>query len=158
MIGGERRWVSGEPPGKSSGRLRQKLLPACTSLTPSSTFCDVMRLIRPSSSSSPQSPHVEPSDRRTHRFDTADLPTTLYCPVRTTLTVPRGSAPPRLARFGGGERVYRPPFILMEGCHRTQAGGCGAPATSGRREDGPLGGDHAGSLAPDEVGLVDTAP
>src|ERR1700722_4465255 len=83
MIGGDRRWFSDEPPGKSSGRLRQKLLPACTSLTPSSTFSDVMRLIRPSSSSSPQSPHVEPSGRRTHRFVTAFLLTNLYCPVRT---------------------------------------------------------------------------
>src|ERR1700722_1148080 len=74
MIGGYRRWFSEEPPGKSSGRLRQKLLPACTSLTPSSTFSDVIRLIRPSSSSSPQSPQVEPSGRRAHRFATADPP------------------------------------------------------------------------------------
>src|SRR5215471_19127700 len=86
MIGVYRRWFSEEPPGKSSGRLRQKLLPACTSLTPSSTFSDVMRLIRPSSSSSPQSPHVEPSGRCTHRFATGGLLTTLYCPVRTKLT------------------------------------------------------------------------
>src|ERR1700733_11100798 len=74
MIGGDRRWFSGGPPGKSSGRLRQKLLPACTSPTPSSTFSDVMRLIRPSSSSSPQSPQVEPSGRRAQRFATADPP------------------------------------------------------------------------------------
>src|ERR1700759_4854576 len=94
MIGGDRRWLSEEPPGKSSGRLRQKLLPACTSLTPSSTFSDVMRLIRPSSSSSPQSPQVEPSGRLTHRLATADLPTSLYRPVRTDATVAGAAAPP----------------------------------------------------------------
>src|ERR1700742_43564 len=114
MIGGYRRWLSEEPRGKSSGRLRQKLLPACTSLTPSSTFSDVMRLIRPSSSSSPQSPHVEPSGRRAHRFATADLLTTLYYTVRTKLTAPLAVAPaltwPDLRRGGG-----RPREIMMTG-------------------------------------------
>src|SRR5579864_4238049 len=68
VIGGYRRWFSADPPGKSSGRLSEKLRPACTSRTPCSTFSWVMRLMRPSSSSSPQSPHVEPPGRCTHRF------------------------------------------------------------------------------------------
>src|SRR5450756_220971 len=105
MIGGYRRWFSEEPPGKSSGRLRQKLLPACTSLTPSSTFSDVMRLIRPSSSSSPQSPHVEPSGRCTHRFATADLLTTLYRPVIIKLAGARAETPAQ----GSGTREGGPP-------------------------------------------------
>ena len=69
--GGWRRWLSAVPPGKSSGRLRQKLMPASTSRTPWRTFSGVIRLMRPSSSSSPQSPHVEPSGRRCHRLLTA---------------------------------------------------------------------------------------
>ena len=45
-------------------------MPASTSRTPWSTFSGVIRLIRPSSSSSPQSPHVEPSGRCFQRFVT----------------------------------------------------------------------------------------
>ena len=66
--GGWRRWLRALPPGKSSGRLRQKLIPASTSRTPWSTFSGVIRLMRPSSSSSPQSPHVEPSGRCCQRL------------------------------------------------------------------------------------------
>src|SRR4051812_26008668 len=65
--GGCRRWFSAVPPGKSSGRLRQKLMPASTSRTPCNTFSGVTRLMRPSSSSSPQSPQVEPGGRCVHR-------------------------------------------------------------------------------------------
>src|SRR6476660_8392307 len=43
-------------------------MPASTSRTPWSTFSGVMRLTRPSSSSSPKSPQVEPSGRWAHRF------------------------------------------------------------------------------------------
>src|SRR5580765_31136 len=70
MTGGCRRWFSAVPPGKSSGRLKLKVMPASTSRTPWSTFSGVSRLMRPSSSSSPQSPHVDPSGRCTHRFVT----------------------------------------------------------------------------------------
>src|ERR1700722_4737781 len=112
MIGGDRRWFSDEPPGKSSGRLRQKLLPACTSLTPSSTFSEVMRLIRPSSSSSPQSPQVEPSGRRAHRFATADPPYYFVLSGRNKANRrPRRHASPHLrgvgcpARPGASRRV-----------------------------------------------------
>src|SRR3984957_6201469 len=49
-------------------RLRQNLIPASTSRTPWSTFSGVSRLMRPSSSSSPQSPHVEPGGRCFHRL------------------------------------------------------------------------------------------
>src|SRR3984957_1407629 len=112
MIGGDRRWFSNEPPGKSSGRLRQKLLPASISLTPSSTFSDVMRLIRPSSSSSPQSPQVEPSGRCAHRFATADPPSSL---------VPPGQNNPN-RRPGRPPGPPRPEFT--------------------QREGGPFGGDH----------------
>ncbi len=49
-------------------------MPASTSRTPSSTFSGVSRLIRPSSSSSPQSPHVDPSGRCFHRCVTAISP------------------------------------------------------------------------------------
>src|SRR5262245_29759102 len=48
-------------------------MPASTSRTPSSTFAGVTRLTRPSSSTSPQSPQVEPSGRRVHRFATSAL-------------------------------------------------------------------------------------
>src|SRR5690349_17592977 len=72
--GGCRRWFNAIPPGQSSGRLRQKLMPDSTSRAPCSTFSGVSRLMRPSSSSSPQSPHVERSGRRVHRFVTAVLP------------------------------------------------------------------------------------
>ena len=47
-------------------------MPASTSRTPWRTFSGVSRLMRPSSSSSPQSPHVEPAGRCVHRFVTAD--------------------------------------------------------------------------------------
>src|SRR3954452_5261540 len=79
--GGCRRWFRAVPPGKSSGRLRQKLSPACTSRTPCSTFSGVSKLMRPSSSSSPQSPHVEPGGRSFHRFVTASSLRCLYRPV-----------------------------------------------------------------------------
>src|ERR1700728_3511437 len=118
MIGGYRRWFSDEPPGKSSGRLRQKLLPACTSLTPSSTFSDVMRLIRPSSSSSPQSPQVEPSGRCAQRFATADPPYYFVLSGRNNANRrPRCDASPHLGRSW-------------------------VPVASGPREGGPFGGDH----------------
>src|SRR5262245_58261802 len=45
-------------------------MPAWISPAPCSTFSGVIRLTRPSSSSSPQSPHVEPSGRWVHRFAT----------------------------------------------------------------------------------------
>src|SRR6516165_10713559 len=45
-------------------------MPACTSRTPWRTFSGVRRLMRPSSSSSPQSPHVDPGGRSFHRFVT----------------------------------------------------------------------------------------
>ena len=67
-FGGWRRWLRTVPPGRSRGRLRQKLMPACTSATPWSTFSGVSRLMRPSSSSSPQSPQVDPGGRCVHRF------------------------------------------------------------------------------------------
>src|SRR3954449_6772226 len=56
-------------------------MPASTSRTPSRTFSGVSRLTRPSSSSSPQSPQVEPSGRWIHRFVTG-APRT-YRPVCT---------------------------------------------------------------------------
>src|SRR3954470_22400970 len=68
--GGQRRWFSAVPPGKSSGRLRQKVMPCSTSRTPSRTFSGVTRLMRPSSSSSPKSPQVEPSGRWVQRLVT----------------------------------------------------------------------------------------
>src|SRR5713226_5402019 len=43
-------------------------MPASTSRTPCRTFSGVSRLMRPSSSSSPQSPQVEPAGRCVHRF------------------------------------------------------------------------------------------
>ena len=45
-------------------------MPARTSATPWRTFSGVSRLIRPSSSSSPQSPQVDPSGRCVQRFET----------------------------------------------------------------------------------------
>src|SRR5262245_4507711 len=48
-------------------------MPASTSRTPSSSFAGVSRLMRPSSSSSPQSPHVEPGGRCFHRLVTSLL-------------------------------------------------------------------------------------
>ena len=79
--GGCRRWFKAVPPGKSSGRLRQKLMPASTSRTPCRTFSGVSRLMRPSSSSSPQSPHVEPGGRCCHRFVTSRLPSLSTVPT-----------------------------------------------------------------------------
>src|SRR5215467_947395 len=49
-------------------------MPSCTSRTPASTLSGVSRLMRPSSSSSPQSPHVEPGGRCVHRFVTDRAP------------------------------------------------------------------------------------
>ena len=49
-------------------------MPASTSRTPSRTFSGVSRLMRPSSSSSPQSPQVEPGGRCFHRFVTLSSP------------------------------------------------------------------------------------
>src|ERR1700727_1932828 len=49
-------------------------MPASTSAAPWSTFSGVIRLIRPSSSSSPQSPQVEPVGRCVHRFVTGSSP------------------------------------------------------------------------------------
>src|ERR1700733_9239338 len=161
MIGGYRRWFSDEPPGKSSGRLRQKLLPACTSLTPSSTFSDVIRLIRPSSSSSPQSPHVEPSGRRAHRFATADPPYYFVPSGQNNANSPaRHRATPHLAGFRGGGGSQPEPFVMTMLCHRTGAGAAAGrpPAASGVREDDPLGGDHEGELARQEVRLVGPRP
>src|SRR5882672_10770801 len=159
MIGGYRRWFSEEPPGKSSGRLRQKLLPACTSLTPSRTFSDVIRLIRPSSSSSPQSPHVEPSGRRAHRFATADPPHFFVLSGQNKANSPaRRRASPDLARFRGGEGSQPRPFIMTVHCHRTVAAGCPPPAASGLREGHPLGGDHERELAGEEVRFVGPRP
>src|SRR5215475_9262117 len=66
--GGRRRGLSTLPPGRSSGRLRQNDRPSFTSATPSSTFLAVIRLSRPSWSSSPQSPQVDPSGRYFQRF------------------------------------------------------------------------------------------
>src|SRR4029077_5962402 len=48
--------------------LRQKVTPDSTSCTPWRTFSGVSRLMRPSSSSSPQSPQVEPGGRCVHLF------------------------------------------------------------------------------------------
>src|SRR6516162_7454495 len=45
-------------------------MPAWTSRTPWRTFSGVGGLMRPSSSSSPQSPHVDPGGRSFHRFVT----------------------------------------------------------------------------------------
>src|ERR1700733_10965676 len=132
MIGGYRRWFSEDPPGKSSGRLRQKLLPACTSLTPSSTLSDVMRLIRPSSSSSPQSPQVEPSGRRPHRFATAD--------------------PPYYFVLSGQNNANRRPG------RDASPGGAESGTDSGPREGDPFGGDHERELAREEVRLVGPRP
>src|SRR5215468_7592189 len=90
--GGYRRWLSAVPPGKSSGRLRQKVMPCSTSRTPSRTFSGVRRLMRPSSSLSPQSPQVEPSGRRVQRCVTAVLPcSSLLVPTGRT-AVPRYSS------------------------------------------------------------------
>src|SRR5262249_48914777 len=52
-------------------------MPASTSRTPARTFSGVSRLMRPSSSSSPQSPHVEPGGRCVHRFVTDRAPSPL---------------------------------------------------------------------------------
>src|SRR5260370_40474106 len=95
-----------------------------------------MRLIRPSSSSAPQSPHVEHCGRRSHRFATAGLLTTLYCPVRT---------------YAPGARTV-PPALT-----------CAIPAAKAAPrcqalEDGPLGGDHKRELAREEVPLVGPGP
>src|SRR5665213_1251749 len=49
-------------------------MPASTSRTPARTLSGVSRLMRPSSSSSPQSPQVEPGGRCVHRFVTAWSP------------------------------------------------------------------------------------
>ena len=49
-------------------------MPASTSRTPWRTFSGVSRLMRPSSSSSPQSPQVEPGGRCFHRFVTISSP------------------------------------------------------------------------------------
>ena len=49
-------------------------MPASTSRTPWRTFSGVSRLMRPSSSSSPQSPQVEPGGRCFHRFVTVSSP------------------------------------------------------------------------------------
>ena len=62
-----------------------------TSRTPSRTFSGVSRLMRPSSSSSPQSPQVEPSGRRCHR-------------VVMRCNVPTGC--PSLVRFAQSENVF----------------------------------------------------
>src|SRR6187397_290630 len=91
--GGWRRWFNAVPPGKSSGRLREKLMPCSTSRTPSRTFSGVSRLMRPSSSSSPQSPQVEPSGRCFHRF--ATVVPLVACLDRTGLLLQQGS---RLSR------------------------------------------------------------
>src|SRR4029077_1901685 len=71
--GGSRRGLSTLPPGKSSGRLRQNESASFTSAMPSSTFLGVMRFSRPSGSSSPQSPQVEPSGRCFQRFISLSL-------------------------------------------------------------------------------------
>ena len=74
--GGGRRWFRAVPPGKSRGRLRQKRdRRPRPRARPARTFSGVSRLMRPSSSSSPQSPQVEPSGRCVHRFVTAVHPT-----------------------------------------------------------------------------------
>src|ERR1700722_1914166 len=49
-------------------------MPASTSRTPSRTLAGVSRLMRPSSSSSPQSPQVEPGGRCTHRCAISPAP------------------------------------------------------------------------------------
>ena len=66
-------------------------MPASTSRTPWSTFSGVSRLMRPSSSSSPQSPQVEPGGRCFHRFVTASSPSSRSVPgLRLALYVPTG--------------------------------------------------------------------
>ena len=102
--GGGRRWLRTVPPGKSSGRLRQKLMPAWTSRTPSRTFSGVTRLMRPSSSSSPQSPQVEPSGRCVQRF------------VMSSPSRPAGGGllPPRVVE------MYRPVGLISQLRSRSQ--------------------------------------
>jgi hypothetical protein len=75
--------VTGEP--TIPGRLRQKVMPFSTSLMPARTFSEVTRLIRPSSSSSPQTPQVEPVGRRFYCLVTSALPrrlAPLFCTDR----------------------------------------------------------------------------
>src|SRR4051812_42498100 len=61
------------PTGWSRGRLRQNVSPVCTSATARRTRSGVSRFSRPSWSSGPKSPHVEPSGRLTQRSDKGRL-------------------------------------------------------------------------------------
>src|SRR5262245_1511480 len=87
-------------------------MPASTSLTPWRTLSGVSRLMRPSSSSSPQSPHVEPSGRCFHRFATA---LSLRRERRTLLPVPTGWSSFRNSWRSGEPRDLLPmDFSLTE--------------------------------------------
>src|SRR5271169_1392562 len=79
-------------------------MPASTSRTPWSTFSGVSRLMRPSSSSSPQSPHVEPGGRCFHRL------------------LMRSSPPGRFPRDDGRRRcLYRPVGLQLRSEYRVRA-------------------------------------
>src|SRR5437764_1350105 len=112
ITGGCRRWFNAVPPGKSSGRLRQKLTPASTSRTPSRTFWRVRRLMRPSSSSSPQSPHVDPGGRCFHRGMRCTVP----IGTRTLVTEVRALREHRF-RTRGGHRMTNKDFIAAGDGH-----------------------------------------
>ena len=80
-------------------------MPASTSRTPWSTFSGVSRLMRPSSSSSPQSPQVEPGGRCFHRFVTA-APSAARCSVPTGwLSLCTGSRTREHVSASGGRRM-----------------------------------------------------
>ena len=72
--GGGRRWFRAVPPGEVERQAEAKLMPASTSRTPCRTFSGVSRLMRPSSSSSPQSPPTSSRPERCcHRFVTSSV-------------------------------------------------------------------------------------
>ena len=87
-------------------------MPASTSRTPWSTFSGVSRLMRPSSSSSPQSPQVEPAGRCFHRF--AMVPPPASCsgwyrcvPTRYLLTLRCAYRPDGLRLVAHDEARFR---------------------------------------------------
>ena len=94
-------------------------MPASTSRTPWRTFSGVSRLMRPSSSSSPQSPQVEPGGRCCHRFVTV-RPPLVRCSVPTGWSsVATGVRAVREARFryAGGHRMTKQDFVVSADGH-----------------------------------------
>ncbi len=97
-------------------------MPASTSRTPWSTLSGVIRLMRPSSSSSPQSPQVEPGGRCFHRFVIARTPcwsVALYRPVGLAfceeLRATRARSSP--VHGGMGQHMSDKPFVVSADGH-----------------------------------------